>query len=432
MQEDSILCLSWLDVREEVRKVNNVLFEIIEQISPNQKFPLYKIKYKHGEKIVSKGTFQLPSVTKNYSLPHNIQKDLNYCAIPLSLLLNKDSEIFTEIQSRIIPLQYLYPGQLFGLFEALSPYPYSIQDPKPIWSVAAGARSVFMLPKISDIVRHNRIKREFHVTTLSPKKLSDHWAIFSEIANHTVFKDRQWYSNILVFPYMWLKKQNNDIGWLKFRNYLLEIAWIEAQVLREKSTFGYLWESISSEAASSYKTKPYFIDTLQHLVFISMGARPGFRCIFQSESAAPTSIIEEVYDQVYDLGVYAPIIMGTNRLLSHQPPIYYSFNYPTLLHSAIEINKPRRTITGMREIKRLIDVMERKIKYNITAVTNVLKDIKYDFFHHENDPYGEISLSKHIVSLDPKISIALSYFKGKEFASAAHFFRGCVGISSNY
>ncbi len=431
MKKNQVVSLSWQEVRDDVQKTNKKLFDIIEKISPDKNLPLYKLTYAYGDKIVNKGIFQLPAYLNEMHQP--LPYDLKYCAIPLCLLLNKDSEVFLESPSRIIPLQYLYPGQFFGLFEALSPYPYHPYDPKPVWSVSAGARSVFMLPKITDGVKHQRIKRELHINASPPKNLSDHWKVFSEIANHPTFNDQQWFSDILVFPRIWLEKNDNDIGWLQFRNYLLELAWMEAQVLREKSTLGFLWESISTEIASGFKTKPYFLDTLQHLVFISLSARPGFRCIFQETSACPSPIIENVYNNIYDLGDYAPMIMGTGRLntMPAHTPIYYSFNYPTLLHSAVEINKPRRIITGMREVKRLIDAMNRKINYHQTAVTKILQDIEYTLYHHEKDPYEEIELSKNIILSDQAISAAMIRYQGKEFSAASHFFRGCVSISKN-
>lgn len=44
---------------------------------------------------------------------------------------------------------------------------------KPVWSVSAGGRSVFMLPEISDIDGHNRIEKEFEIDIDTPKKWFD-------------------------------------------------------------------------------------------------------------------------------------------------------------------------------------------------------------------------------------------------------------------
>lgn len=220
-------------------------------------------------------------------------------------------------------------------------------------------------------------------------------------------------------------EKDTDLGWTRFRNYLLELAWLEAQMLREKSTFGYLWESISTEIASGFKTRPYFLDTLQHMVYIAMGARPGFCCISQSESAAPTKIIEEVYEKVYDLESYAPLLMGVERFQTSacHDPIYYSFNYPTVLNSAIDVDKPHRTINSIREIKRLTDLMRRKIQADATSITSVLKNIDYVFFHDEEDIYKEITLSKYIPQDDHRIYNAMAHYREKSIPSAARFFR---------
>ncbi len=87
MKEDLISRLYWVDVRDDVRRVNKAFFDIIEQISPDRSLPIYKLRYRYGEKIVDRGTFQFPSNSIRHVSVFSKQEleDFNYCAIPLHL-----------------------------------------------------------------------------------------------------------------------------------------------------------------------------------------------------------------------------------------------------------------------------------------------------------------------------------------------------------
>ena len=102
--------VDWLTVREEVKRVNPELTRIIDSIDPDKKYKLIKVCYSFGDLIIDQGRLQLPSkngkicsVNSEYVDPH-IQKQLTYSPIPLSLLLNKVSEIFIMDGERVIPL----------------------------------------------------------------------------------------------------------------------------------------------------------------------------------------------------------------------------------------------------------------------------------------------------------------------------------------
>lgn len=430
--------VTWDRVKEDVRKCNTTLFSLIEALSPDKTLPLLKARYPFGAKIVDNGILQLPCVDgklvpiENAELDKNFKEHLNYCSIPLSLLLNKDSEIFVETKKRVIPLQYIKQGQFFGLFESLSPYPYHIDDPKPIWHVTAGTRTIFMLPKISDAIGHNRLKKHFHLQRETPKNLGEHWHVFRELASHMSGTTGHWHSNILIFPKSWFEARLDNNAWLRFKNYLVELAWLEAQILREKSTFGYLWESFSSLTTKNFRTKPYFAESVKHLMLIAIGARPGYIPAEGNDNPAPIHFFENVYTDLYDLKHYPPILMHATRF-SHTEtdkcPIYYSLAYPTVLHHDVNLEQPNRTMPQLREIRRLMNIIQVRIQNMPTTAANLLKHITYSYYHSEDDPYEEIEHTNNIANSHRWQNI-LRRYPGKKFPISAPLLRGVIEIST--
>ena len=51
----------WKEIRDKVAKVNAALANIIDQIDPDSRFPLYSVRYPYGSIIVEEGVFYLPT-----------------------------------------------------------------------------------------------------------------------------------------------------------------------------------------------------------------------------------------------------------------------------------------------------------------------------------------------------------------------------------
>lgn len=159
--------VSWDDARSEIYTFNPELVEICDQINLSKEHSLFKLNYRYGDIIINKGKLYLPRnnhdliAIDDVSVPSYISKSLNYSHIPLSLITHGTNEVFVDVKDGIIPLNFFTTGNLFGLFEIMD-MRNGISS-QPIWSVSAGGRSVFMLPRIADMVGHNRIKKEFGI-----------------------------------------------------------------------------------------------------------------------------------------------------------------------------------------------------------------------------------------------------------------------------
>lgn len=436
LQEAWFEPVTWEMVRGAVRKVNPSLFAVIEALDPGKAFVCFKIRYPYGSKIVDKGMFYVPGSNgqlediAHAQIPKDIREKLLYCTVPLSLLLNKASEVYVEREMQILPVHYLRPGQLFGLVESLTTTGrYPLMPPTSHLSISAGARSVFMVPKISDTTCHNRIKRAFHLSAAPPQNLSSHWEIFAEIANHPMFDAEKWESEVLVFSDVWFKKRLKNGDWLRFKNYLLEQAWSEIQGLYDRHHFGYLWDLFSFIFSEDIRVKPHNMGTISHLISIAAGIRPGFQCNTGCELGLPAKIIQNTYVEFYGLNQYPAILMQPEKLgMPPKSPLYYSFNCPALQRYTTT-EKPRRIFSEMREIIRVMKLIEERIKRDPEKAPGLLSRVKYNYFHSETDQYGEILLNDQLVYSDKNLRQLIQQ-TGKRFPLTASFFRGCIQISS--
>lgn len=422
----------WDDVRDEVERLNPELAKICDEISPGKEHSLLKLRYPYGSTIVDKGELQLPCGTnglasiKKPNIASHLKEKLSYSPIPLSLLLHNDIEIFVEGRSRVIPLKFFQPGDIFGVFETMN-YLGDIQD-QPMWSISAGGRSVFMLPRITDKIGHNRMRKELGLSSNEPPAdLQDHWKVFKDIYERSP-KNSGWYSEVLVFTDKWFQ-HSNDIRWTKFQLYVAKLYWSQTRLLRDALKFSLLWSSFGDEMNNrNLRPRPYLIDTLKHLLSIANGIGIAFKPTV-GETALPVSLIQETYVNSYNLKNYIPTLMQPCTLKGNAAQAYYSLTFPTVLESTPFVRNAPSIIEDQRDIKRLLNTLIRTIKID-TRVINPIQHVKYDFFHSDIDPYDDILSSKSLVDADQAFLCPNTpAFQGRTFCSTSSFFKGCVRIT---
>ncbi len=426
---------SWIDFRDDVKKVDAELYEIIEQISPNQKYKLIEATYLYGEKITDLGTICLPDKDgrlhrlDDSRLPDKYREQLGYCPTPLILQLTNGSEVFVDTGERIIPLNVFTPGDLYGLFEAIMPMtgcPIA-----PCWSVTSGARSVFLGASVADAIGQKRLRAEYGVNQGTRKKLSDQWNILKVIANRSNL-DSPWTSKILIFTKEWIEQKQDDIGWLRFHNYLFKKSWIQSKYMRSKSELSIMWEAFASAVRDrNLKPGPYILDTIMHNIFLANGAVPGFIPADTSELLLPSRSIEYAYENIYMLKDYASIVMHPWRLgvMEKYCSVYYSLAYPTMLEGTPAIRHAPSIISEMRDIKMLMQTLERILEKKGTLTYNLIKNVVFEYYHTEEDKFREISNSKDLVEVDPYLAESMNRFKVKIFPYQGPFFRGCIRVT---
>jgi len=434
----SIEELTWQEAKAKVRKVNPKLHDIIDEWNPGPEYTLFKVIYPFGTNVLADGTLNLPYKgnrtipINHHTVPRHIRDKLTYSSFPLGLIIENGNEVFLEMVDRIISLAFFNPGEILGLWEALDP-PTS-HFPKRIWKVSAGARSLFMLPKIADAGAHEKLKRQYGVRTPLPKKLRYHWRVFKEIASHPNFT-ATWQNEIFFFSSKWVEK-SKDPGWLNFHHFLLQEAWKLSAYARNETTRSIIWELFArSLTKKGIKPNPYLMDTLKHLVAIGVGGFPGSKPAGSSQQAGPIQAFQSIYIDTYKLD-YSPTIMAPYHLHMDDncKAVYYSLHAPTLFESLPKAKTTGSLLSDLRSLKSLLEhfieeALDGNLKIENTPLQIIIDNINYDFFHSEQDTYGEIRPTKEMPQEDESLFKIPHINKDMPFAESSPFTRGCIRIS---
>jgi hypothetical protein len=114
---------TWKSARKLVKSVYPQLAEIIDEISPDDKFTLYSAKYPYGAMIINKGVFFIPNVDghivplSHRTIPEEYKNDLDFHGtIPVGLVLKNSIESFMIQGERITPFTLFKQGDVLALW----------------------------------------------------------------------------------------------------------------------------------------------------------------------------------------------------------------------------------------------------------------------------------------------------------------------------
>ncbi len=429
--------LQWKDVRLEVAKLNPELAEIIDKIDPGPECTLFKASYPFGGEILKNGDLYIPNsqgVLTCFNSPqisNHVRDKLNYNlgSNPVSFILKNTAEFFIIRENNTIPFYGLMtPGKIFGFWRVLNPG--ISQHPIFIWDMSAGARSIFMLPKISETGKYNKLSRAFQLRSEKPNTLLDHWKLFKEIANHPDFGEA-WTAEILFFSKEWFDRLN-DKEWSAFKMYLFEKAWAGTEFFRNQ----FIWSVVFSliQQGRNIKPNPYIADVVRHLLAMGIGALPGFAPAID-DSAGPILRLQEVFNKIYLLTDYAPIIMQPYFFNLEDPrPIYYSLQYPNTIEFSPKARESSTKISDLYQIKSLLskyleDIFSNTLKVSGTMLYDLYEKVQYDFFHTDVEKYSGIRLSKEIPKEDSTF-LQVPEGMSHDFPANSAFVRGCIRVAA--
>lgn len=255
--------VTWDEISPTIQFTNPGLKEIIDTISPSKDYALYVGEYPYGALILDKGAFKV--INKNdelvpladRSIEPTVQRDLNYTGtIPVGMVLENSIETFFMLPDRTIPSSFYTQGGMVSLWSALEgDSSYQIGA---LWSITSGARTICMLPKITDKYCYEELKRKYNLKEQVPQSWVDHWKIFERIANHREFS-QPWQSKILFFSKKWFEHKN-DKKWNGFYHYLLNMAWNDSTVKRNQFIFDFIFSLVQKNRA--LKPNPYLATQL--------------------------------------------------------------------------------------------------------------------------------------------------------------------------
>jgi hypothetical protein len=442
--EIAVEYLNWNKARDYIINVNPELAAIIDAWDPDDSFGFYKATYRYGDLLSDEGELCLPMHNKGLVLlsdirvPASIKEDLGYSSFPISISIQKATEVFIELNQRVIPLALFPMGSLIGLLETLDPIESCCI--RNIWTVSIGARSAFMLPKISDTQTHNKLVKEFNLTITKPNTAFEHFEVFKQLARSQKFSDKDWSCDILIMNKKWFERDYKNYHWLMFNDYLNEYMVRYSTYTRNKSTLDIMYQLFVKELAdSNRKTFAHLFDTLKHMVSIMVGAAPGFRPVFQEDFIGPFTAIQKVYLDYYGLN-YCPTVMAPHHynFMQDTRPLYYSISQPTLFESFPRTRKLDSYIDDLYQLKSLFETfitLARKGKFRIekTLLENAIKNTHVEYFHTiEEGAYTGIKPVKMMIDSDPtltSVEVDNKIIKMK-FPEVSSFVTSCVRLSS--
>jgi hypothetical protein len=429
--------VSWNDVSHLVRALNPELAIIIDEISPDKSFKLYRCQYTYGTEIVKNGILQLPDnhggtrPITSPNTPKAYQDDLSYNAHtnPVSLILNNSAEIFLSHQNHTLSLYGLVkPGNIFSTWIVLSEGLDSYASPF-LWDMTAGARSFFMLSKISNQSGYTRLRKRFALTAEKPKYLRDQWYIFREIAQSSEFK-QPWETDILFFGKKWFDHLT-DPSFYKFTEYLRRTAWLNSDYHRNQFIWNFIYSTIQRK--KNIKIDPYIAETVKHLFSMATGAASGFAPAINN-IAAPVDGLKDIFNEIYRDKTYQPVFMqpyilgsdGTDR------PAYYSLEYPSTMEFSSRSRDDKNKIQDLILIKSLAtkylsELANPSLNVYTTPIGKLNDTAEFTYFH-STPGYHAIENSKQLPSEDPAFQTSTTD-DSRELPINSAFLRGCIRVT---
>ena len=424
--------LGWKDVRSEMIHASKELVTIIDELSPNKDFPLFRVKYPFGTKIVSNSIFYLPTETQ-YLSGHEaaIKNKLSYGAVPLGIIMKNIVELFFDINQKIFSQAIYGKGLNLGVSEYLG------------WlnqcSITAGARSLYMLPKISETLAHKQLRKRYNVMEFPPKYLYDHWRIFTQIAGSSEFNSK-WFCEIIFFSQEWVEKMKKDVSWAKLDMYISKQGWQQSLYARKKVSLDIAWENfVNSLKSRDLRVDPHVVDTLKHIIYIATGTIPATVPANGTDETGPLKELQLIYEDVkgYGLNEYLATIMQPQYFCQKQSsPVYYSLQLANIFESIPRTKKITSVIDNVRNLGELLDrFFNVKLKdapwldavIDNAALGTILANVQLEYFHGDMFAYGNlIKSSIKMPEYDPRWFYTPSQDKKRVFASNSTFLRGCV------
>ncbi len=425
----------WSDVRNTVKQYEPELCSVIDKIDPGKSYPIIKVTYPFGTKIFEKGVFYLPTINKqtiaitDSNVPTQIKQQLTYNSLPMGVILDNGTEVYSESKDRVFSLVYFKHGFNLGIWEFF--------DTASPFSVSAGARSLFMLPKITNASGHRRLDK-YGISFPAPQAPFEQHDIFKKIACHKNFPD-PWGCKVLFFTQSWAQKIRNDAKWRDLQNFLLRRIWEHTHYSRDKMYIDTIWESFS-RFLTKKRIKPdaHLVDTVKHLIFTAIGIVPAFAPAVDNQ-AAPIDGLLKTYIEDYGLETYAPSIMqpGHFSLATPKNYVYYSLQVPTYLESIPQFRVPTSTRNDLSALIDLMDMFIYELLHgddiqhgSIHSIYENLQKIQFDYFHSEPNVNKGIYPSSDLPKEDKRFLYMPRGYTKPGFCEKSSFARGCIRISN--
>ncbi|AIT09358.1 hypothetical protein LO80_04830 [Candidatus Francisella endociliophora] len=433
MSERNIELVSWQEAQSVISKVNPDLAKVIDEIAPNESCKFFKTTYHFGDDIVKNGELHIPFKGELHpisatSLPASIVNELSYSNIPVGLPVDKNIEIYFEDSRGVVPYDNCVPGSLFSM-RSLFSHDYNHQEFTQTWNISAGARSLYLLPKISDTRSFNRLKRAFSPNIAKAKDMFGQWDIFKLISENSDDKGK-WTVDVYFFTKDWFDEAKNaNLSILKL--YFYDYMWPFFSRIGNSISFKYNFSNILIDESMSVNS--YILDTLYHLYSIRHNIFPGFG--IANNLSAPIDTFERALIDIYQISDI-PIFMAPKYLNEDDNnSVYYSLKIPCLMDLS-----SRRKVSRKTDMLDLLDLIN-KFSSRVNSISGsgscekTLKDFvintQYDFIHGDGDDGDDkFKPISNVYKEDKYLANYMQKYPSLKISERASFLRGSIKIST--
>jgi hypothetical protein len=426
--------LTWQDIKESIKEVNESFFNIVENINPSESLPLYVSSFKYGDLVGDESTFYLADSNKlrsinEYPRCSDVYKDLNYGAnsFPLAMVMEKQLEWFItdDLSGQSIPVFIHNPGDFLNVGKALNKSEDVKHAPNGLMLGQAGVKSTFLLQKIGCKKSHRGLEELSQNIPIS-SDFHEHGIAFKVIQSETNYT--AWQSKILYFSNKWIENITSNPDWAQLKKYLDDYK----TSAREHISYYWHYMRMFSDAYRRINlSQNLFIQKVtNHLYEILVGGKLGFKPTDNSEGL-PLETVKYVYSEHYKLKT-DPIVMVPS-LYNKNTPIYFSLNYPCFEEYDLSLRKKESKLSELDLLKKHLlsykDLFSKPIKSCCgTLLEELSREANFRFCHNlrtnNKDALEWLSDIKLIKELDP----IFNKVPDSSFPYESTFFQGCVSI----
>ncbi len=178
------------------------------------------------------------------------------------------------------------------------------------------------------------------------------------------------------------------------------------------------------------------MDTAKYLLHIGINAVCGLGPAIDN-SAGPIAGLQKVYNEIYDLKHYPPIIIQPHRFDIYNPnarPVYYALQFPNALEFKPNSRLRTSIITDLHEIRSLMlryskEFLSNKFKIDGTPFYDLFNYTQYDYFHHHVELHSGMRNSTEMPAEDPNLLRTVDGVTHKTFPESSAFVTGCIRLS---
>lgn len=429
---NSIKKSHWDECRHLIKKANKAFYDLLSEMKPSNKMPIYIATYTYGETIGSKTKFFIPDNTGgtfqlgSKDTPSEIMKDLGYGmhSCPLGMIINNYCEWFSSDKEEkdtnaTMPFAIQGVGTIFNK-EVVFKEEEGVEN--STLSVCSGSRSAFMLSNIGSRLNHEKLREHFDIQETPPKNHYEHFDIFK-----TITKNDGWHTTLIFFSKKWIDEIKKNRQWSHVRLFLSEQ--MRKKAGNDLFSFSYNDLFMSAQKVNKFRPTPFLVDTAK-LIFNIAANQGCAHAPATDESKLPLKSIQKIFKELYELK-YNPTVMVPSTLSQSNKTVYYSLQIPSTKVTTFKIKLNNSTIKELDALKDILMAYTKEFTHEESPCYGSLlyktsKNLSLDFYHNAPTIKG-IDTSD---SIQEDERFLFSYDTPGEFARDAKFFRGCIKIST--